>query len=340
MNKFLATVKENGLHKFLALSALVILYLFFSVFGYNFFTTDTFLNILDSSYYIGFLAIGVTFVIITGGIDLSIGTVMMCSTLLGGVAYNVWHWPIAVCLLFLVIVATLFGIINGILIAKLKLPPFISTLGTMMISQGFGSIIANVMTQRYPTMYEADGWFKKVFFKTSTGFPTGIIFLAIFFVIAFILLNKTRLGRYTYAMGSNEEATRLSGVNVIKWKIVVYSISGFFCGLGGIVYASAYTTIIPGTGNGIELLAIAAVVIGGTSLSGGVGSLTGTMIGVYIMSTLSNGLMSMGLQGQWQTFFTGVVVICAVLLDIYRNKKAGMVKIKKLGQGKEKIVKA
>jgi ribose transport system permease protein len=111
--------------------------------------------------------------------------------------------------------------------------------------------------------------------------------------------------------------------------MLVYVISGFFAGLGGIVYASAYTVIIPGTGNGIELLAIAGVVIGGTSLSGGVGSLTGSMIGVYIMSVLSNGLMSMGLQGQWQTFFTGIVVIGAVLLDIYRNKRASQVKIAK-----------
>jgi len=329
MSDLLASIKGKGFQKFLALSALIILYIFFSIFGTNFFTTNTVLNILDSSYYIGFLAIGVTFVIITGGIDLSIGTVMMCSTLLGGVAYNVWHWPIGVCLIFVVICGTLFGCINAFLIAKLKLPPFIATLGVMMMSQGIGSIIANVTTQRYPTLYEADGWFKKVFFKTMGGFPSGLIFLAIFFVIAFVLLNKTRLGRYTFAIGSNEEATRLSGVNVVKWKSIVYILSGFYAGLGGIVYAAAYTVIIPGTGNGIELLAIAGAVIGGTSLAGGVGSLAGTMVGVYIMATLSNGLMSMGLQAQWQTFFTGVVVICAVLLDIYRNKQANSVKLPK-----------
>lgn len=328
MNKFLESIKRN-FQKFLALSALVILYIFFSIFGHHFFSVDALLNILNSSYYIGFLAIGMTFVIITAGIDLSVGTVMMCSTLLGGVAYNIWHWPIGYCLIFLVIVSTIFGLVNGVLIARLKLPPFIATLGVMMISQGVGSIIAKVSTQSYPTLYDKDGWFKKIFFRTVSGFPTGLIFLAVFFVIAFILLNKTKLGRYTYAIGSNEEATRLSGVNVRKWKMLVYVLTGFFAGLGGIVYASAYTVIIPGTGNGIELLAIAGVVIGGTSLSGGVGSLAGSMIGVYIMSVLSNGLMSMGLQGQWQTFFTGVVVIGAVLLDAYRNKRASKVKIAK-----------
>ncbi|MEK6263759.1 MAG: ABC transporter permease [Clostridium sp.] len=328
-NSWTNKINNIGLQRLLSLGALVILYVLFSIFGRNFLSLSTLINILDSSYYIGFLAIGVTFVIITGGIDLSIGTVMMCSTLLGGVAYNVWGWPIGLCLIFLIFCSTLFGLFNGILVAKFKLPPFIATLGTMLISMGLGSIIAKVSTQRYPTSFEADGWFKTVFFKTQSGFPTGVIFLLIFLVIAIIILNKTRLGRYTFAMGSNEEAVRLSGVRVDKWKIGVYVISGFYAGLSGIVYASAYTTIIPGTGNGLELLAIAAVVIGGTSLSGGVGSIVGTMIGVFIMSVLSNGLMSMNLQGQWQTFFTGIVVICAVLLDLYRNKKSNEVKFEK-----------
>lgn len=325
-NSLLDKVKGKGLQKFLSLAALIILILVFSVLGQNFFSKQTFINILDSSYYIGFMALGVTFVIITGGMDLSIGTVMMCATLIGGVAFNVWGWPIWAALILVVVVATLFGLLNGILIAKLKLPPFIATLGTMLVSQGLGSIIAKVQTQRYPTSYDEAGWFKTVFFKTPGGFPTGVIFLIIFFLIASLVLNKTRMGRYTFAIGSNEEAVRLSGVRVDRWKIMVYVISGFFAGLAGIVYSAAYTTIIPGTGNGLELLAIAGVVIGGTSLAGGVGSVSGTMIGVFIMSVLKNGLMSMNLQGQWQTFFTGVVVICAVLLDIYRNKKSNEVK--------------
>ena len=333
-------IKGQGLQKLFSLIALVVLILVFSLLGQNFFSKESFVNILDSSYYIGFMAIGVTFVIITGGMDLSIGTVMMCSALLGGVAYNVWGWSIGMALALIVVVATLFGLVNGILIAKLKLPPFIATMGTMLISQGLGSIIAKVQTQRYPTAYEEAGWFKSVFFKTEGGFPMGIIFLAIFFIVAFIILNKTRIGRYAFAIGSNEEAVRLSGVNVDKWKIMVYVISGFFAGLGGIMYAATYTTIIPGTGNGIELQAIAAVVIGGTSLAGGIGSITGTIIGVYVMSVLKNGLMSMNLQGQWQVFFTGVVVICAVLIDIYRNKKANEVKKDKKESKKVREVKS
>lgn len=312
----------SGLQKFLALGTLVILYVFFALFGKNFFSVATLVNILDSSYYIGFLAIGVTFVIITGGIDLSIGTVMMCGALLGGVAYNIWHWPIALALVLAVIVSTLFGLMNGILVAKLKLPPFIATLGTMMVTMGFGAIMSKVMTMRYPTVTDPDGWFKFVFYKTPGGFPVGAAWLAAFFIVSFFILNRTRLGRYTFAIGSNEEATRLSGVNADNWKIMVYVISGFFSGLAAIVYASAYTSIIPGTGNGLELLAISGVVIGGTSLSGGIGTVSGTLIGVFIMSVLKQGLMSMNLQGQWQTFFTGIVVIGAVLLDTYRNSKS------------------
>lgn len=318
---------QGSLQKFLAPATLVILYIFFSIFGNNFFSVATLVNILDSSYYIGFLAIGATFVIITGGIDLSCGTIMMCGALIGGVAYNVWNWSIGMGLVVAVLVAAIFGILNGLMVAKLKLPPFIATLGTMMVTMGFGAIVSKVMTMRYPTVTDPDGWFKLVFYKMPNGFPIGVVWLAAYFVLSSIVLNKTRLGRYTYAMGSNEEATRLSGVKVDNWKIIVYIISGFSAGLAAIVYAAAYTSIIPGTGNGIELLAISGVVIGGTSLSGGKGTISGTILGVFIMSVLKQGLMSMNLQGQWQTFFTGIVVIGAVLLDLYRNKRANQVKI-------------
>ena len=318
-----------SVQKFLALGTLVILYIFFSLFGKNFLSASTLVNILDSSYFIGFLAIGVTFVIITGGIDLSIGAVMMCAALIGGVAYNVWHWPIALGLVLVVAVAALFGLINGILVAKLKLPPFIATLGTQMVAMGFGAIVSKVMTMRFPTVTDPNGWFKFIFFKTPGGFPIGAVWLAAYFILGYIILNKTRLGRYTYAIGSNEEATRLSGVKTDHWKMMVYIISGFSAGLAAIVYSAAYTSIIPGTGGGTEMLPIAGVVIGGTSLSGGVGTMSGTIIGVFIMSILKQGLMSMNLQAQWQTFFTGIVVIGAVLLDLYRNKKANEINLTK-----------
>ncbi len=312
--------------KLLAPLVLVLLYIFFSIFGNNFFSKDYLINILDGSYYIGFMAIGVTFVIITGGIDLSLGTTMMCAALLGGAAYNTWQWPMWQCLLFVVFVATVIGLINGVLIAYLNLPPFIATLGTQMMGMGFGAIVTKVQTMRYPTFGTADGWFKNVFYKTTDGFPVGVLWLAGFFLIALLLLNKTRFGRYTFAIGSNREAARLSGIKVQRWLAGIYTFCGFCCGLAGVFYAAVYTSIIPSTGNGQELLGIAGVVIGGTSMSGGVGTLSGSIIGVFVMSVLKQGLMSMGLQSHWQTFFTGLVVIGAVLLDQYRLKQAGKVK--------------
>lgn len=322
-----------GLQKLLALGALFILYVFFCIFGKNFFSGDTFVSILDSTYYVGFMAFGITFVIITGGIDLSIGTSMMCSALIGGYMLSTLKLPMAFCLFFIVANATLVGLINGFLVSYMKLPPFIATLGTMMMTQGFGAIVTRVQTQRFPSAFEEGGWYKGIFYKTNStpafpsGFPSGIVYMLIFYVIAWFLLSKTRLGRCTYAIGSNEEAVRLSGVNTKRWKLLVYTVCGFFCGLAGIVYAATYTTIIPGTGNGLEMNAIAAVIIGGTSMSGGIGTMSGTLIGAFLMSVLRNGLMSMGLQGHYQTFFSGLVVILAVLLDIYRNKKATEVKI-------------
>ncbi|MEG0321633.1 MAG: ABC transporter permease [Oscillospiraceae bacterium] len=317
--------KKLNLQKLLAPAALVILYIFFAIFGNNFFSTSTLVSILDSTYFVGLLAFGITFVIITGGIDLSIGTNMMMSALLAGYFYtlglNIW-----ICIMLIVIISTVVGFINGVLVSRLKLPPFIATLGMMMMTQGVGAIITKVQTQRFPSGFDADGGYKAFFYKTPGGFPSGIIFMLVFFVIAAVLLNKTRFGRYTYALGSNEEAVRLSGVDTKKWKTLVYAVCGFFCGLAGIVYAATYTTIIPGTGNGLEMNAIAAVIIGGTSMAGGVGTMGGTLIGAFLMSVLKTGLMSMGLQGHFQTFFTGLVVILAVLLDIYRNKRASAVK--------------
>ena len=319
------TAKKLNIQKLLAPAALVILYIFFCFFGKNFFSAGTLVSILDSTYYVGMMAFGITFVIITGGIDLSIGTNMMMSALIAGYLYtkgvNIW-----LCLVVIVIIATFVGFINGTLVSRLKLPPFIATLGMMMMTQGFGSIITKVQTQRFPSGFDADGGYKAVFYKTPGGFPSGIVYMLVFFLIAMLLLNKTRFGRYTYAIGSNEESARLSGVNVIKWKTLVYTVCGFFCGLSAIVYAATYTTIIPGTGNGLEMNAIAAVIIGGTSMSGGIGTMSGTLIGALLMSVLKTGLMSMGLQGHFQTFFTGLVVILAVLLDIYRNKKASAAK--------------
>ncbi len=323
-------IREIGMQKFLAPAALVILYIFFGIFGRNFFSFTSLVNILDASYYIGFIAVGVTFVIITGGIDLSVGTVMMCAAIIGGTAYKSWGWPMWLALILIMVVATAFGFFNGIMVSRLKLPPFIATLGTMMISMGVGSMVSRVRSATFPTRSEADGWFKSIFKylgEDGLTIPTGFIVLIATATIAYLILTKTKMGRYIFAVGSNKEAARLSGVDVRKWEMMAYAISGMTAGIGGIAFAAVYTTVMPAQGQGFELHAIAGAVIGGTSLSGGVGSVFGTLIGVYIMSTLRVGLPSMDLQAHFQIFFTGVVVIGAVLLDLYRNKRASEVRI-------------
>ena len=322
--------KKIDMQKLLAPAALVVLYVFFSFVGNNFFSLDTAKNILESSYYIGLMAFGVTFIIITGGIDLSLGTVMMCSALLGAYTFK-QGWPLIVSVILTVLVGVVFGVLNGTMIAKLNLPPFIATLGTQYVSMGIGSIITKVQSQTWPTATaEIGGWFKKVFIRAELfgikGFPVGAFWLIGFFIIAALILHKTKFGRYTYAIGSNEEAARLSGINTANWKIAVYTLSGFFIGMSGLMYAAAYTTITPGTGNGQEMNGITAVVIGGTSMAGGSGTMVGTLIGVFVMSVLKTGLSACGLQAPWQTFFTGVVVIAAVLMDIQRTKAANKVK--------------
>ena len=326
----LKQLKDKSLDKALAPLALVLLYLFFGFFGRNFFTYTSLVNILDASYYIGFLAMGVTFVIITGGIDLSVGTVMMCASIIGGTAYRTWGWPMEWSLALIVLVAVLFGFFNGFMVAKLKLPPFIATLGTMMISMGVGSIVSNVRSVAFPPRTEPTGWFRDIF-KIITpervSIPTGALVLFGVAIIFHIILTKTKMGRYIFAIGSNKEAARLSGVNVEKWEMSAYVVSGVAAGISGISFPAIYTTVMPAQGQGFELFAIAGAVIGGTSLAGGSGTIFGTLIGVYIMAVLRNGLPSMNLQAHYQTFFTGVVVIGAVLLDMYRTKKTTEVRV-------------
>lgn len=312
--------------KLVAVIAMVAIYLFFCVMSGSFRTLNTLVSIFDSSYYIGFIAIGVTFVIITGGIDLSIGTVLVCSSIIGGVLYEN-GCPLWLTLIVIIGIGALFGLINGLMVSVLKLPAFIATLGTMMVSNGLGSIISKTRSITFPLRASEDGWYKSIF-RTGplswleSGFPTGIILLVLAMVVMAIFLKKTKPGRYILALGSNKEATRLSGVNVVKWETLAYVISGTFAGIAGIAYAATMTTVMPGSGQGFELDAIAGVVIGGTSLAGGVGSVTGTIIGVFIMSILKTGLPFIDLQPHYQKFITGIVLIIAVYIDIRnRNKK-------------------
>lgn len=308
----------DALQRLLALGALVILFLFFSSISEPFRTYENFTSILVATAVNGVLAMGVTFVIITGGIDLSVGTTMtLCSVVLGLVVTKM-GLPLWLGLPAALAAGAFIGVLNGVLIAKAKLPPFIATLGMLNVARGLAQILSDVK----PIYFDGTPEFYSTFMgKALFGIPNVVFVMFGAAIIASLILTRTVLGRYTFALGSNEEATRLSGVNVDNWKIAVYGVSGLFAGLAGILIASRMTSAQPSVGLGYELDAIAAAVIGGTSLSGGEGSIVGTVIGAFIISTLTIGLSITGVPDQWKLVITGLVVIAAVWLDILRRRR-------------------
>ena len=269
------------------------------------------------------MAIGVTFALITGGVDLSLGTGMICYGLIGGYLIVECGMPVGVGMLATVLVAVLFGLFNGTLIAVLDIPPFIATLATMMITRGIGSVVVGGKSVTWPQAASAQGWFRSLF-RTQIGgvmIPTGFLWVLLSVILMSFVLNKTKLGRYIIAIGSNKEATRLSGVKVVRYHIAAYAIAGFFTGLASLAFAATFQELSPGIGGGLELDAIGSAIIGGTSTAGGVGSIVGTLIGVFIMSTLKTGLPYIGLQANWQQIITGIILLAAVGIDVVKNKR-------------------
>jgi ribose transport system permease protein len=313
-------LRADAAQQALAFAALIILFVVFTIASPYFFQFDNIVGILMATSVIGLLSLGATFVIITGGIDLSVGTNMTLGAVMTGMMIVNWHLPILVGVVGGMASGALIGFISGMLISKLKIPPFIATLGMMMVAKGLSLVIS----QLKPIYFNDIHGFENI----ATGsiipaiqIPNGVVVLFVAAAIAGAILSKTVLGRYTFAIGSNEEATRLSGVNVDRWKIAVYTLCGLFAGLGGVMMASRLSSAQPALGAGYELDAIAAVVIGGTSLSGGDGTILGTVIGAFIMSTLSNGLRILSVPQEWQTVVSGTIVILAVYLDIIRRRK-------------------
>ncbi|MEC0310516.1 ABC transporter permease [Paenibacillus lautus] len=318
-------VKSGALQQVLALASLVVLILFFTFSSSNFFQFSNIVGILLSTAVIGVLALGSTFVIITGGIDLSVGTVMTLSGVMTGVCITFWGLPVPVGILGGILTGALCGLLSGTAVAKMKIPPFIATLAMMMIAKGLALIISGAK----PVYFNDAESFAEVSQGSVLGWlipgldiPNAVVIFFIAAVVGYLILSKTIIGRYNFALGSNEEATRLSGVNVGFWKIVIYTLTGAFTGLAGVMMASRLNSANPALGAGYELEAIAAVVIGGTSLSGGKGTIIGTVIGALIMSVLTNGLRILSVPQEWQTVVVGFVIILAVYADILRRRKA------------------
>jgi len=309
----------------LAFSGLIILLVGFSLASPNFFQTTNMISILQATSVNGTLAIAATLVIISGGIDLSVGTLMTFCAVIAGVLLTNLGLPMIIGIPGALLAGLASGAVSGFFIAKLRIPPFIATLGMMLVFKGLALAISGA---------------RPIYFNDTEGFPAistgsiiGTIFPAvpipnsvlILFLVALgasFILSRTVLGRFIFALGSNEEALRLSGVNTERWKIIVYALAGGICAIAGILLASRINSAQPALGQGYELEAIAAVVIGGTSLSGGRGTMLGTIIGALIISVVANGLRILSVPQEWQIVVTGSIIILAVYLDMLRRGKS------------------
>ncbi|MEZ9230845.1 ABC transporter permease [Vibrio amylolyticus] len=310
--------------RILAFASLIILLIAFSIASPNFMQTSNMLAILQATSVNGVLAIAATLVIITGGIDLSVGTLMTFTAVIAGVVLTYMGLPLPLGVIAAIGAGALCGLLSGTFIAKMKIPPFIATLGMMLILKGLSLVISGAR----PIYFNDTPGFDEISRGSLIGelipsipIPNGVVVLFLVALVAAFVLSRTVLGRYTFAIGSNEEAVRLSGVNVDRWKMAIYALAGGICGIAGILIASRLNSAQPALGLGYELEAIAAVVIGGTSLAGGRGTIIGTLIGALIMAVLTNGLRVLSVDQEWQTVITGAIIILAVYADMMRRKQ-------------------
>lgn len=311
------------LRTFIALFAVIV---FFSIFAPNFLSAA---NIILMSKHVAlnaFLAMGMTFVIITGGIDLSVGSIVgLCGMVAGGLilhgidlqfGYTIYFNVVEVCLITLA-VGIVIGAVNGLLITKLNVAPFIATLGTLYVARGFALLSSDGQT--FPNLVGkpelATTGFSFLGSGRVFGLPVSIWILIVVALGAAYLAKYTPIGRQIFAVGGNERAARMSGIRVNRVKMFVYMFSGFCAAIVGIVISSELMASHPATGNSFELNAIAAAVLGGTSMSGGRGTIGGTIIGAFVIGILSDGLVMMGVSSFWQMVIKGIVIIVAVVID-------------------------
>ena len=336
MGKYLGT---SGKQNIVIVFATIALFAIFTLINPSFASKGMLLTMSKALAPYAILALGVTFVIATGGIDLSIGTVCIGSAVLAGAICQTGvtqdEGTLWLTIPIILITGLVFGLINGFLVAKCKIAPFIATLGTMLVSRGLTAVVSEAVRETSSAVkYPATGWFQKIF-TNYEGFPIGIVWVIVLLIICMVVMYKTKIGRYILAIGSNEEATRLSGINVDKYKIIAYAIAGFFAGLAALFYVASNPSLNIASGNGMELDAIAGVYIGGTSTTGGAASVAGTLLGSMILVVIRQGL-NMALSGgsvvsatNITYAVTGVIVVGAVLLDVIKKKSANKVKIEK-----------
>ncbi len=298
------------------LAILILMWIVLAALSPYFFTVENLFEITLQTAVIAIIAAGETFVIFSGGIDLSVGSVFACAGVVGGLVY-VATQNLALALLTTIAVGALFGAVNGLLITRVQIPPFIATLGMMGIARGLALIISGgVPIYNLPDSYKFIGQG-----KLFDVIPVPTVIMIVVFVVGFVIANYSTFGRFIYAIGSNTEATRLSGINVAGVLVGVYTIGGLLSGLASTIEAGRLVTVQPAGGNGYELLAIGAVLIGGASTFGGEGSIIATLIGALLVTTIRNGLNILGVNAFWQYVVNGVVIIGAVAIDQYRRRR-------------------
>ena len=325
------------------LIATIVLIGVFAIFNPNFIMDKySVLRMVQSLAPYAIMALGATFVISTGGIDLSIGTVCIAVAAMSGKMYTNGWIPLWAVIPLMLVMGTVFGVINGFLVAKLKVPAFIGTMGIMMLSRGLSALLVSDPNVFFPT----GTWFNRLF-SNYNNFPIGILWVLALMLICMYLMYKNKLGRYILAIGSNEEATRLSGINTVKYKWLAYVLSGLFAGIAAIFWAASFPTIACATGNGMELDATAGVYIGGTSSAGGIASVSGSVIGSALLVVIRQGLnlvlakMNLNLNATYVTYvLTGVIIVVAILMDIAKTNNQSKVKVPVAAEKKNKAPKA
>jgi ribose/xylose/arabinose/galactoside ABC-type transport system permease subunit len=263
------------------------------------------------------IAMGMTLVILTGGIDLSVGSVVAISSVFLGLSMVRWGLPIWISIVIAILIGTVIGLINGTLLIKTKLPPFIVTLGMMGLARGAALVI---------TKGTSISGFPPAYFTIGQGFvfdliPIPVIIAIVLAVIVHIILSRTTFGRRIYLLGSNEEAALLSGININRMKIWIYIICSSLAAVEAVIETSRMATGQPASGTGYELTAIGAVVIGGASMNGGEGTVLGTLLGAILLGLITNGLILLGISAYWQQVFSGAIIILAVALDTWRRNQ-------------------
>ncbi len=318
---FRQKINEN-IHEYSVAIALIVLVILMSLISPQFRTFSNLLNLLRQSSINGLIAFGMTLVILTGGIDLSVGaTLGLSGVIFAGMIVNLGI-PIPLALVLALIFGTFLGLISGVLVGKAKLQPFIATLITLTVYRGLTLIYTDGRPISNVTGVQYAGSELLAFLGRGRiiGIPVPVIILFIAFLILSFMLNRTTFGRKIYAVGSNERTAQLSGINTDRVKLVVYSISGLTATLAGIILVSRLNSAQPTLGEGYELDAIAATAIGGTSMAGGRGKLSGTLLGVLIIAVLSNGMNILGISSYYQDVVKGIVILLAVLVDRFQRK--------------------